>query len=254
MSNMLPPVCRAVPRLDSWNVPMQHSLDRRALLAQHWILRQLSDAELDRLLRYVRVERFDKNRQIFSYGDIGRSMMAVITGRVKLSRTVRGGKEVILNIAGPGDIFGEIALLDELERTADAATLEDTNVLVIERRDFLPILEDNAKLCIQILRLVCSRLRRTTDQLGETLYLTRSARLAKALLRLAREHGVESVDGTQIPVKLSQRDLGNIIGLTRESLNKQLGVWRDGRILTFDDGKITICDIETLNEISEAED
>ncbi len=149
MSNMPPPVCSAVPRISSWIVPLQHSLDRRTLLAQHWILSQLSEAELDRLLRYVRVERFDKNREIFSYGDIGRSMMAVISDRVKLSRTVRGGKEVILNIAVPGDIFGEIAILDELERTADAVTLEDTNVLVIERRDFLPILEDNANLLTQ---------------------------------------------------------------------------------------------------------
>ena len=72
--------------------------------------------------------------------------------------------------------------------------------------------------------------------------------------RLAQEPGVESVEGTLIKVKLSQRELGNMVGLTRESMNKQLGVWRGGEILTFADGRITIHDMEALTEISEAED
>lgn len=225
--------------------------DRLALLSNHWLLGHLDGAEIERLGRHARIQRHRAHEVIFRKGDAGQGMMAVLSGRVKIGATSGKDKEVVLAIIGPGEVFGEIALLDGKPRTADATAMEPTELLVLDRRDFMPCLEHHPEVCLRIINVLCDRLRRTNEQLEDTLFLVRSARLAKTLLRLAREYGMRTPDGVRIDIKLSQRELGYLVGMRRESLNRQLGHWRDQGLIAIEGGRISIRDPARLERASD---
>ena len=224
--------------------------DKRALFNQHWLLQHLNEAEADRLLKYSRVIHLPTNKLVFRQGDPGENMMAVLDGCIKISSRSLEGKEITLNLINSGEIFGELAMLTRTERSADATTLKATGLLVIERREFIPLLERNPRLSITLLETVCHRLRKTSEQVEEMVFLDRSAKLARALLRLADDYGTETSEGIRVDLKLSQRELGNMVGLTRESMNKQLADWRDERIVNMVEGTITILDRAALEGLS----
>ncbi|HLI10548.1 MAG TPA: Crp/Fnr family transcriptional regulator [Alphaproteobacteria bacterium] len=225
--------------------------EKRKLLRQSLLLSRLGDSEADALLAYARLQRYAAGAAIFAKGDAGASMMAVTKGRVRISAPSLEGKEVVLNIIGPGEVFGEIALLDGKERTADATAMTACELLVLERRHFLPVLERHPELCLHLLQVLCERLRRTSEQVEDVLFRHLQSRLAKALLRLAADHGAgASAGGRRIDLKLSQRELGNLVGGTRESINKQLQAWQRAGIIALDKGAIVIRDGDALEAMS----
>src|ERR1051325_5898249 len=130
---------------------------------------------------------------IFAKGSPGRSMMAVLRGSIKISLPSIAGREIVLAINKAGDIFGEMALLDGSERTADATAITDSDLLVIDHRDFVPFLERRGDLCMVMLRLLCSRLRKTNEHVEGALFEKLEARLAKVLLGLASSKGVQEI-------------------------------------------------------------
>lgn len=224
---------------------------KRNLLREHFLFREFTPAELDELLTYARVERFRAHETVLLKGSPGTGMMAVIKGEIRISGPGADGREVIFNMLGPGDIFGEVALLDGGERSADATATVDTEVLVIERRNFLPFLERHPPVATKLLIALCAKLRRTTEQVEDLALLDLPARLAKKLLSLARTHGRQTERGLQIETKLSQGELAKALGTTRESVNKQLARWqRDGMIRVVD-GAITLVDREGLRQVLE---
>lgn len=226
-------------------------VDRRALLASNALFQNLSAVELERLARYTRLEKFAANQTIFRQNDAGTTMMAVVGGRVRISRLSAAGKEIVFGILTPGAIFGEIALLDGGERSADATALGETRLIVLDRRDFIPFLKRHPAVAIGMLEVLCKRIRRTDEQVEDSLFLVRDARLAKALLNLADQFGKETPEGLCIDLQLSQRELGNFVGLTRESINKQLHEWREAGLVDLKDGLITIRDIDTFENLLE---
>jgi CRP-like cAMP-binding protein len=226
-------------------------LDKKAILGGHFLLRHLSDSELDDVVRYARVQRHAKGEMIFRKWTPGTGMMAVASGRVKICSVSMDGKEFVLDFVNPGEIFGEIALLDGEDRTADATALEDTEVVVLERRDFMPFLERHPRTCIKLLGILCGRLRHTNELIEDTLFLNVAGRLAKRLIRFARMYGKQLPDGILIPLKLSQREIAALIGVTRESINKQLRAWQEERCIRVDRGVITITDMRALEDLAE---
>ena len=238
--------------MNSSNTPT----DKVSLLSAHWLLQHLSQDELKTLAQHARVEKHAPNKVIFWKGDPGHSMMVVIQGRVRIRSYSAQGKEVILNIINPGEVLGEIALLDGKERTADAIAMGKVEVLVLARRDFLPFLERNQKACIRLLTVLCDRLRRTSEQVEDLLFLEQPARLAKTLLRLAREneHGLETEGALCVDLKLSQKELGAVAGMRRESVNRHLQEWRADGLITLKDGLIWINDPDALeSHVEESE-
>jgi CRP/FNR family transcriptional regulator, cyclic AMP receptor protein len=225
-------------------------LSRRDLLARHFLLAQLAPQELDRLVAMASERQFKSGQTIFQKGDPGNSMSAVLQGRVKISAYSEDGKEIILNIVEPGQVFGEIALLDGKERTADATAMGATTLLVLDRRDFVPFLERNPKIAVRLIEVLCERLRRTSEMVESVAFLEYSARLAKLLLRLAESYGEESKDGVRINLKISQQDLGNLIASTRESVNRQLNAWVEDGVIELERGYITILDSDALEDLS----
>lgn len=229
-------------------VPTQ--AEKRELFQSHFLLGRMNRQEIDALLAYTRVERYRAGREIFSKGSPGDSMMAVLKGRVRISSLSPEGKEIVLNIIDPGEIFGEIALLDGKERTADATAMTDCELLVLSRRDFLPLLERDAHLCLLLLLVLCERLRRTSEQLEDVLFRHLQSRLAKTLLRLACSAGGPAGPALHIDLKLSQRELANLVGGTRESINKHLQVLQRSGIIGLDRGSIVIKDVAALERLA----
>jgi CRP/FNR family transcriptional regulator, cyclic AMP receptor protein len=197
-------------------------------------------------------ERFVRRGQIiFQRGDVESSMMAVLHGSVRISTGSVDGKEAILNTMGVGEVFGEIALLDGKPRSADATAIEDTTLLVIERRHFLPFLLANEDLVLRMLTVLCQRLRQTSEALGDMVMLDLPGRLARLLVRLAEDHGSATPLGIRIDFKLSQRDIGTRVASSRESVNKQLHHWLEEGWLSLDHGYITLRQLERFRGLSD---
>jgi CRP-like cAMP-binding protein len=168
-------------------------------------------------------------------------MLAVLRGRVRVSAVSADGREITLNTISPGEVVGEIALLDGKPRSADATAIEETTALVVERRQFLPFLRQNEDLYLRLLAVLCDRLRRTSLALEGIALFDLPARLARLLLKLAEDYGRPVNGGTRIDMKLSQRDLSTLVASSRESVNKQLRVWRDEGVVLVDEGYLILC-------------
>lgn len=206
---------------------IDRSMKREALLASPFF-QTMRPEELDQVIDAAIERRVPKGTVIFTKGDPGTSMMAVLAGRVRVSSVSSEGKEVMLNVIGPGEIFGEIALLDGKSRSADATALEDATLLVVERRNFLPFIMRNEGLVERLFIVLCDRLRRTSTALEELALFDLPARLARLLLKLSADYGRPASDGgVRIDLKLSQRDLATLVASSRESVNKQLRAWRE---------------------------
>jgi CRP-like cAMP-binding protein len=167
---------------------------------------------------------------------------------VKISVTTVGGKDAVLNVLGKGDIFGEIALLDGNPCTADATAATDCELFIIERRDFLPLMRDEPDIALRIIEILCSKLRRTTAQAEEVMFLDLPSRLAKALMRLVDP---DTAGSEERKVSTTQRDLGNMIGMSRESINKRLRIWEDNKWVRLERNAVVILATDRLAAIAE---
>jgi CRP/FNR family transcriptional regulator, cyclic AMP receptor protein len=223
---------------------------RARILRNHELFRELSAEELDQIIAVSRIEEVRGKAPIFLKGSPGESMMAVVTGEVKISAPAADGREIVLAMMGEGEVFGEIALLDGSDRTADATAVTNCTLLVLHRRDFLPFLNAHPGVAIRLLRVVCRRLRRTTEQVEDLLFLNLPSRLAKKLLHLGGANDERPRDRATI-IRQSQREIGNLVGLSRESINKQLSRWQKDGLLTLRDGMIVLDDLDALRQIAE---
>lgn len=214
----------------------------------------LNDSEMDKLLTYTRTKNFKSNEIIFSKGDEGGQLYAILSGRIKINTLSREGKEITISILGEGKIFGEIAMFDNEYRTATATMHTPGEVLIIEQRKFIMFLEQTPKISVKLILTLCSRLRQTTELLEDTLFYSLPVRFAKKLLALAEYHGVEKAGEITIDLKLSQTELGNLVNSTRESINKLMREWKQSDIIGFKNGIITIKDINALEDILYSEE
>jgi len=220
--------------------------DKRKILAEHPMFGRLDAAALDRLVTYMRVVRQPPRTVLFRKGDPGLNMMIVLRGRVKICTHSEDGKELVLNLINPGEVFGEIALLDGADRTADAVTEGECTIMVLERRDFVPFLQTHPEACMKLCEVLCQKLRQTSELLEHSLFLEGPSRLAKRLVQLAEVFGTPVQDGIRIDIHLSQQQLGNMVGMSRESMNKQLRLWREEDLIRVQDGYYVVTNLEAL--------
>lgn len=221
----------------------------RDLLGQHYLLKHLAPADLDQLARMANTRLCKPNEAVFLKGDPGNSMMAVVHGRVRICSYSSEGREVVLNVINPGQVFGEIALIDGGSRTADAFAMDASELVVLSRRDFLPFLERNPKVCIKLLEVLCERLRATSAQVEDFFFLDLRSRLAKRLLAAAGPAAGNGAAGDPGTVRLSQHMLASMIGTSREAVNKQLRAWEEAGLIALKRGAITILKRPRLEEI-----
>jgi CRP/FNR family transcriptional regulator, cyclic AMP receptor protein len=230
------------------NRPLRCCVDKCAILRDNCLLGKLAPQHIDRLSTCIITKSVKRGTNIFAKGEPGTSLFAIGAGTVKISAPSVEGKDAVLNVLGKGDIFGEIALLDGHPRTADATAVTDCALYVIERRDFLPLMREEPEITLRLIEILCSRLRRTTDQAEEVMFLDLPSRLAKALMRLV---DADIGDMRERKILITQKDLGNIIGMSRESTNKQLRIWEDKKWVRTERNAVVILAIDPLAKIAE---
>ena len=202
---------------------------------------------LGELARKLRPLRFRAGTAIFHADDVGSMLYVIIKGAVKIFIPSTDGREVVLAIHRAGDLFGEMSLLDDERRSASATTLEDTEMFRLSRQDFQDVLTRHPEAMRAIVRVLVRRLRLTNQSIQDAYLLDVPGRLARRLLILADEHGIDGEHGgIEIGLKVSQQDLASMIGASRVAVNKQLQAWRQKDIVDVRRQRVTILKPEEL--------
>lgn len=228
---------------------MDHEARRRLLLSCP-MFDALSAEALDEILEQAAERLVKRNQAIFHKGDEGSYMVAVLSGRMRISATSSEGREVTLNMIDAGEVFGELALLDGKPRSADAIAAEDSHLMLVERRHFMPHVNKNQDLSLRLIEVLCERLRATSETLGDFAMLDLQGRLARKLLNLAEEYGSTLNGRIRLGIRLSHTDLGRFVGCSRETVNKQMRAWEEVGIVTREDGRIVLCQPCALKRIA----
>lgn len=221
---------------------------RARLLARSFLFRGLAPDVLARIGEISTPRRIAAKDTLFWEGDEADALYGVVGGMMRIWLHGPDGKELTLSLMEPGDFFGEIALLDGLRRTASASAFSDSELITVPRRDFLALLEEEPRLSLHIVELLCERLRSSTDRIRDTTFLDLGTRLCKTLKALAIGHGRDEPGGTVIDAKLSQSMLAQFLGASREAVNKQLKLLERDGVIGRSGHLIKICNAQALAE------
>jgi len=222
-----------------------------AALSRCVLFAGLSPADLASLEAEARVRRFRRGEVLFHQGDPGDALFIVARGAVKISLSSDEGDEAIITTARPGEFFGELALLDGAPRSATATALEPTETIVLSRLRFRELLATEPALRDALFATLARELRQLTTHVQELHFLDITGRLAARLVRLAATDGASSADGTiRLDAPLTQGDLGSMIGATRQTVNKLLGIFVEDKLLRLDRDAIVILDHEGLARLA----
>lgn len=220
------------------------------LLAEIPLFEELSESELEIVGQRVRERRYKENDTIFHRHDPGIALYIISSGKVKIHTDTADGGECIIAILNEGEFFGELAVIDGDERSANATTMEPSDLLMLTRDDLHGILERYPRISLRLLSTLSGRLRRTTEAYLAYSSLDVNGRLALQLIRLAEQHGIMTGNGIRIDLHLTQTDLGSLVGASRESINKVLGNFRRQGFVSLDErGQITIHKQEALQRL-----
>jgi CRP/FNR family transcriptional regulator, cyclic AMP receptor protein len=211
------------------------------------LLRDVAPEALGQLAKSLRRRRFSRGEVIFHQGDPGDTLHLVRGGRVKVVLPAETGDEAVLAILGPGDCFGELALLDGGPRSASVIAMEPVETLVLGRQDFLTFFRTNTEAAERLIVTLARTIRKVNEEVADLAFLDLPGRLAKKLLDLAEAHGEPmGSGGIEITVPLTQEELAGMIGATRPSVNKVLGWYEDQGAIQRRGRKIAILKPDTL--------
>ena len=243
------PIAEAVPGVDHTGGARCMVSSKLSVLRKHPIFCDLEPEALDQLCRYAKHITLKRGASIFCKGDPGNSLFAVISGTVKISISSPDGRNAILNLIGPGEIFGDIAVLDGAPRSADATANTNCEFFVIDRREFLPFVRSQPALSMKFIELLCARLRWTSEQVEQIILQNLPGRLASALIGLTEKRKLEPANHT---IAITQQEISEMVGMTRESINKQLRAWAARKWVRLEHGAIVVLDVGSLRELAEA--
>jgi CRP/FNR family transcriptional regulator, cyclic AMP receptor protein len=232
--------------------PINMTEDNSKLLGKCQLFSGIDADALKDLASRAYRQRYTAGEQIFHTGSPGQSLMAVSSGTVRITFPSTKGKEIILSDLTNGEVFGEMSLLDGNERSADAVALTNCELMILERRDMLSFLEKNPHICLKLLNVLCGRLRRANELMADIAFYDLPMRLAKTILRLAK--GSASAPEASMKTKLStsQLELANMIGASRENVNRCLNDWQRRGIVNLEDGWIFLVIPDALEKLAAA--
>lgn len=223
-----------------------------AMLARNILFAELHEAELAELADNMRRDRFKARHTVFRQNDAGDRCYTVLSGVLRVTVLGEGGHETVLSILGAGDTFGEIALLDNQPRSATVVCHEPCELASIDRAAFVAFLDRHPPVRDRLIAALCRRIRVLTDRVEQLSSLDVSARLANTLLGLASAHGSELQGKRYLHVRMSQGELGSMVGASRESVNKLLRGWEESGLVAVVDGKLQLLDVAALERLGAA--
>lgn len=213
------------------------------------LLHGLSDDQKRQVEQQTRMLQVKRGQPVYLPGDPSEHLYLVKSGAVKIIGKAPEGGDVILALLGPGDIFGELALADNAPQDHRAEAADDTLLCEMPRGLLIEMIHAAPAFALHVTKLIGLRLRRLRTRVEELLGKSAPARLAHTLLELSQQHGVRDEQGVLIPLRLSQGDLGKLVGLTRETVNGILQVWRDQGFVQMDRRSIRLRDPERLRRV-----
>ncbi len=222
----------------------------RSILKTRSCFAACPDDVIDAILLKSQIVRLAKGGVMYRRGDPGDTLVVVLEGRLKVVNVTTEAKEVVLAFLGTGDVIGEMAVFDGHPRSAGVVAMEPVEAVCIYRRDLVQVLKSNPDALMALLTATCRRLRATVA-LVESFSLQTEARVASALLRLANAHGSAAGRETTIEMKVTQSDLGNHLGLTRETVSRTLSEFKTAGLVKIRGQNIVIVDTEALMELAE---
>lgn len=212
-------------------------------------LRALTTIETQELFRGARTRRFQAGEVVFRKDDPGDGLYGVVRGRIMIVTESPEGKELILNKHDPGELFGEIALLDGAGRSATAMAYEASELLFLSRDNFLTFIKARPDAMIRIITLLCARLRRATILVEDSVFLDASARLAKLVLTLLNDREPHADGKSKPALTIAQKDLALMLGVSREFVSKLLALWRESGIVEIGRRRLTVLDASALERL-----
>jgi CRP/FNR family cyclic AMP-dependent transcriptional regulator len=212
------------------------------LLSANPFFAGLAQDALAKIAGICREQHLAARKVLFLKGDSSDGLYAIRRGQIRIGTTDDVGQQMTMNFLGGGDVFGEIALLDGRSRTADAVAMEDTDMFFLPRHDFLKLLGCEPSIAVQVIELLCARLRDVIERMEEKVFLPAETRLARRILMLATDYGAE--------VRASQEELASLTGVTRETVNRQLQCWKRVGILSLGRGRLLIHDIDDFRRLA----
>lgn len=213
------------------------------------LLAGCSGEELADIAARGTVRAFKPGTAIILQGDPGDTLWIMLKGLARVSMVAANGREIVLDYAEPGAVLGEIAFLDGGERTASVEAIEPVEAMGLTRAAFTEIVGKHQGLALRLLQAMARRLRQNNTVIEADRAYTSGPRLARFLLRLMMGGNGEE---TRLKIALSQGELGNFAGMSREQINRQLSAWADGGVVALNGGRVTVLDREALVDIAEA--
>ena len=214
------------------------------LLRLHPFFSALPSKDADKLLTRARRKRVPAGRQVFHRDDPGDGLYGVLSGRIAFTVDSEDGRVLTLNVLGPGEFFGEIALLDGKGRSAAAEAREASELLCISRPEFLAFVRDRPDTLLHIMGVLCARIRLATQYIADTAFLDLPRRLAKQLLFLVDGDGRLPAD-----LRVSHAELASMLGVSRERVSRQLSAWSGKGILEQRRNRLAVRDRKALKQI-----
>ena len=218
-----------------------------SILQSNSLFSTLPTAALERVAQAASKHQYAKGTLLFSQGDRGDAFFGIVAGRIRISASAANGQEVHLIELGPGDTFGEIALIHGGLRTATAVASSRTTAMVIERTHFLTILDSEPKLVFQLLVRLCERVRWTSELVEDLSFLDVPAQIAKRVWLLAQSFGTPVSES--IELRISQADLAAFLGVSRQTVNTHLQSWQQAGSIDLSRGRILIRDLDYLKRL-----
>ncbi|MGE0454773.1 MAG: Crp/Fnr family transcriptional regulator [Vicinamibacteria bacterium] len=212
------------------------------------LFRGMPEEQMRFVEQHTTMREIRRREVLYLTGDAGDRIYLLKRGVVKISTLDPDGREIILALLRPGEVFGEEAVLDDAPRDHIAEAYEDALICVLSKQDFAGMLQRHPDLGFKVTKLIGFRLKTFRSRIETLLFKGAPARLAATLLELGREHGVRDGRGLLLPLKLSQQDLANLIGVTRESVNLALADFRRRGLVEVDGRTIRLLDTQALEE------
>ena len=200
----------------------EFTVEDAATLSATPLLRELSEDDYNTIVPHTHVVPLRRGDRLYDEGDIDDQLYVVIEGKVKLTRTSSDGREVLVRVQGPGDMFGELAMFDPTYRTSNASAVTDARLAAIAHDDLRAVLADRPAIALLLLKELAQRLRIITDANTNLIFTDVPGRVAKALLELSDKFGTEQEDGMLVSHDLTQEELAQLVGASRETVNKAL--------------------------------
>jgi CRP/FNR family transcriptional regulator/CRP/FNR family cyclic AMP-dependent transcriptional regulator len=206
----------------------------------------LDDEELHKLASIVREQNYKRRTTIVRVDDPGGALYILKSGLVKITIEDQHGDEMILRILYPTDFFGEMSLLDGMPRSATVTAQEPSEVLTISREHFLNIIEQSPKILLKMTAVLSQRLRNTNELIHSLAFFDVYGKVARLLLNLAAERGRVTEQGTVIDMRLTQQELAELAGMTRETMARTLREFQQAGCIRVESGIISILEVDML--------